>query len=53
MGSRLDKRKKAAPNACGESPIGLCKFAEISGPDPVSARLNLKDPGIPPVKEHQ
>jgi len=43
----LERRKQTALNAYGEGLIGLGKLAEILGLDPVSARLYLKDLGIP------
>jgi predicted HTH domain antitoxin len=43
----LERRKQTALNAYGEGLISLGKLAEILGLDPVSARLYLKDLGIP------
>jgi predicted HTH domain antitoxin len=43
----LERRKQTALDAYGEGLISLGKLAEILGLDPVSARLYLKDLGIP------
>ena len=43
----LERRKQTALNAYGEGLISLGKLAEILGLDPVSARLYLKELGIP------
>jgi len=43
----LERRKQTALNAYGEGLVSLGKLAEILGLDPVSARLYLKDLGIP------
>jgi predicted HTH domain antitoxin len=43
----LERRKQTALNAYGEGLISLGKLAEILGLDPVSARLYLKDLGVP------
>jgi predicted HTH domain antitoxin len=43
----LERRKQTALNAYGEGLISLGKLSEILGLDPVSARLYLKDLGIP------
>jgi len=43
----LERRKQTALNAYGEGMISLGKLAEILGLDPVSARLYLKELGIP------
>jgi predicted HTH domain antitoxin len=43
----LERRKQTALNAYGEGLISLGKLAEILGLDPVSARLYLRDLGIP------
>ncbi len=43
----LARRKQTALDAYGEGLISLGKLAEILGLDPVSARLYLKDLGIP------
>jgi predicted HTH domain antitoxin len=51
MGRRLEKRKQTALNAYGEGLISLGKLAEYLGLDPVSARLYLKDLGIPPATD--
>jgi predicted HTH domain antitoxin len=47
MDRRLEKRKQTALDAYGEGLISLGKLAEFLGLDPVSARLYLKDLGIP------
>lgn len=43
----LERRKQTALNAYGEGLVSLGKLAEILGLDPVSARLYLKDLGVP------
>jgi predicted HTH domain antitoxin len=43
----VDERKQIALGAYREGFISLGKLAEILGLDPVSARLYLKDRGIP------
>jgi predicted HTH domain antitoxin len=43
----LERRKQTALNAYGEGLISLGKLAEILGLDPVSARLYLRDLGVP------
>ncbi len=43
----LERRRQTALDAYGEGLISLGKLAETLGLDPVSARLYLKDLGIP------
>jgi predicted HTH domain antitoxin len=43
----LERRKQTALNAYGEGLVSLGKLAEILGLDPVSARLYLRDLGVP------
>ena len=44
---RLEQRKEIALNAYREGLISLGKLAEVIGLDPVSARLYLRERGIP------
>ncbi|MCX6560712.1 MAG: UPF0175 family protein [Candidatus Aminicenantes bacterium] len=45
--NRLEQRKEIALNAYREGLISLGKLAEVIGLDPVSARLYLRERGIP------
>ena len=47
----LERRKETAIAAYREGFISLGKIAEVLGLDPVSARIYLKNAGIPPLAQ--